>query len=229
MILGLILAIILTIIHLLSGTLVKFTKKYHEKLLSLSAGILIAILFLEILPSFTSKIILISPALFLLPLMGFVAFHSIRAYNIKHIETKKELRRRFRKSHILAFFIEHFTIGFTLVSFTSINPSIPVMLFMPFILLTISSSVILKIIDKTSKTSKPKIFLAFSTLIGAISGLVLALNPVIYLAALGYATGALFYIISRDIIPAEERKESMMFFYIGLILTVILILINIMY
>ncbi len=229
MILGLILALVLTIIHLLSSTLVRFTKKYHKKLLSLSAGILIAILFLEILPSFTSKIILISPALFILPLLGFISFHSIRAYNIKHIQTKKEFKARFRNSHMLAFFIEHFTIGFALVSFAEINPQIPIMLFMPFVLLTISSSVILKIIDKTSKTNKPKLIFVFSTLIGALAGLLLSLNPIIYLAALGYATGALFYIISRDIIPAEERKESMLFFYIGLILTVILILTNIMY
>ena len=90
MILGLILAVILTVLHLISGVFVKFTKKYNSKLLSFSAGILISILFLKILPTFTSKIMDISLALFLLPLLGFVAFHSIRAYNIKHIKTKKK-------------------------------------------------------------------------------------------------------------------------------------------
>ena len=225
MILGLILAFILTLLHFASGFFVKFTKKYNPKLLSFSAGILIAILFLEIFPSFVEKIIPISPALFILPLLGFVSFHSIRAYNIKHIQTKKALKKRFRKSHILAFFIEHFTIGFTLVSLTIINPSISIFLFIPFILLTISSSIILNIIDKTSKTNIPKIILASSTLIGAIAGMILTFNNIIYLATLGYATGALFYIISRDIIPAEEKKENMVFFYIGLILTIILLLI----
>jgi len=223
MILGLILALVLTVVHLLSGFLEKFTKKYNPKLLSLSAGILIAVLFLEILPSFTSRIMLISPILFILPLLGFVAFHSIRAYNIKHIQTKKELNARFRKSNILAFFIEHFTIGFALVSFTTISPSISLILFLPFVLLTISSSIILKIIDTTSKTNITRIVLTLSTFIGAITGILLSFNSIIYLAALGYATGALFYITSRDIIPAEERKESMIFFYIGLILTIILL------
>jgi hypothetical protein len=225
MILGLILALILTLLHFASGLFVKFTKKYNPKLLSFSAGILISILFLEIFPSFVEKIIPISTSLFILPLLGFVAFHSIRAYNIKHIQTKKELKKRFRKSHILAFFIEHFTIGFALVSLTIINPSISIFLFIPFILLTISSSIILRIIDKTSKTSMPKIILASSTLIGAVVGMFLSFNSIIYLATLGYATGALFYIISRDIIPAEERKENMTFFYVGLILTIILLLI----
>ena len=223
MILGLILALVLTVVHLLSGFLEKFTKKYNPKLLSLSAGILIAVLFLEILPSFTSRIMLISPILFILPLLGFVAFHSIRAYNIKHIQTKKELNARFRKSNILAFFIEHFTIGFALVSFTTISPSVTLILFLPFVLLTISSSIILKIIDTTSKTNITRIVLTLSTFIGAITGILLSFNSIIYLAALGYATGALFYITSRDIIPAEERKESMIFFYIGLILTIILL------
>ena len=225
MILGLILALVLTVVHLLSGFLEKFTKKYNPKLLSLSAGILIAVLFLEILPSFTSRIMLISPILFILPLLGFVAFHSIRAYNIKHIQTKKELNARFRKSNILAFFIEHFTIGFALVSFTTISPSISLILFLPFVLLTISSysSIILKIIDTTSKTNITRIVLTLSTFIGAITGILLSFNSIIYLAALGYATGALFYITSRDIIPAEERKESMIFFYMGLILTIILL------
>lgn len=223
MILGLVLALILTVIHLLSEYFIKFTKKYNPKLLSLSAGILIAVLFLEILPSFTARIMLISPILFIPPLLGFVAFHSIRAYNIKHIQTKKELSIRFRRSNILAFFIEHFTIGFVLVSFTTINPSISLILFLPFILLTISSSIILKIIDTTSKTNITRIILTLSTLMGAITGILLSFDPIVYLVALGYATGALFYITSRDIIPAEERKESMIFFYIGLILTIILL------
>ena len=114
MFIGIYLAIILSILHYTSSVFVKFTKKYSPQLLSLSAGVLLSILFLEFIPIFTKDVMQTNTLLFLLPLLGFVAFHSIRTYNFKYIKTKKELKTRFRKNHILGFFIEHFILGLAL-------------------------------------------------------------------------------------------------------------------
>ena len=227
MYIGIYLATILSILHFISGIFVKFARKYKYKLMSLSAGILLAILFLELLPNFAKEALNTTHLLFLLPLMGFVAFHSMRSYNYKHIKTKKELKSRYRKNHILAFFIEHFILGFTL-TITFKNPTISLLLFLPFVLLTISSSILLNIIDKTSKTLNMKLFLGSSTIFGAIFGTLFSFNKILYLGAFGYAIGALLYIIIRDLIPIEEKKENILFFGIGLISTSILLLIKVL-
>jgi hypothetical protein len=223
MFVGIYLALILSIIHFVSDIFIKFTKKHIQKLMSLSAGIILAILFLEILPSFAIGALETNYLLFIFPLLGFAAFHSIRAYNFKHIQTKKELKARFRKNHILAFFIEHFILGFALtLSFK--NPVISILLFLPFILLTVSSSILLKIIDKTSRGDKTRMILGSAPVLGALAGTFFSFNQVLYLGALGYIMGSLFYIVSRDIIPVEEKKEDSVSFFIGLIATSILLL-----
>jgi zinc transporter ZupT len=224
MYLGIYFAVILSIIHFISEYFANFTKKHIMKIMSLAAGILLSILFLEMLPIFTNLVKDTDPLLFLFPLMGFVGFHSIRAYNFKHIKTKKELKARFRKNHIIAFFIEHFILGFML-TLTFRTPLVSILLFLPFILLTVSSSVLLKIIDKTSKTAMPKLILGSSTLLGALVGTFFSFHKVLFAAAFGYALGSLLYIVSRDIMPQEEKKENLTFFSIGLASTTILLIV----
>ncbi|MBT3690999.1 hypothetical protein HOG16_02020 [Candidatus Woesearchaeota archaeon] len=225
MYIGIYLALILSMFHFISGIFVKFTRKHISKLMSLAAGILISIIFIEMLPEFARQALETNYLLFILPLMGFVAFHSIRAYNYKHIKTKKELKGRFRKNHILAFFMEHFIIGFILtISFKT--PVVSLLLFLPFILLTISSSILLRIIDKTSKSNILKLALGSSTLLGAITATLFSFNELFYIGSFGYVLGSLIYIVSRDIMPAEEKKESLLFFVIGLIFTSALLLIK---
>tara|TARA_Y100000310_G_C20695761_1_gene825590 strand:- start:3663 stop:4349 length:687 start_codon:yes stop_codon:yes gene_type:complete len=225
MYIGIYLATILSILHFISGLFIRFTKKYQDKLLSVATGILLAILFLELLPNFAKEALSTNYLMFFLPLMGFVAFHSIRTYNYRHIKTKKELKSRFRKNHILAFFIEHFILGFTL-TLTFKDPIISLLLFLPFILLTVSSSILLDIIDKTSKKLNMRLLLGSSTILGAFVGLIFTLDNLLYLGTFGYAIGALFYIVIRDLIPAEEKKEKVLFFIAGLIITSILLLIK---
>lgn len=225
MFIGIYLALILSIFHFVSEVFVKFTRKHISKLMSLAAGILISVIFIEMLPKFAKQAFETDYLLFLLPLMGFAAFHSIRAYNYKHIKTKKELQGRFRKNHILAFFMEHFIIGFILtVSFT--DPVISIILFLPFILLTISSSILLKVIDKTSKSNSTKLLLGSSTLLGALFGTLFSFNEAIHIGSFGYVLGSLIYIVARDIMPAEEKKESLISFAIGLIVTAVILLIK---
>jgi zinc transporter ZupT len=225
MFIGIYLALVLSLFHFVSELFIKFTRKHISKLMSLAAGILLSIIFIEMLPEFAKQTLEINYLLFILPLMGFAAFHSIRAYNYKHIKTKRELKKRFRKNHILAFFMEHFIIGFIL-TITFKDPVVSILLFLPFVLLTISSSVLLKIIDKTSKSGAIKLILGSSTILGAIVGTLFSFNNMLYLGSFGYVLGSLIYIVSRDIMPAEEKKENLLFFAIGLILTAILLLFN---
>ena len=225
MFIGIYLALVLSIFHFVSEVFVKFTRKYISKLMSLAAGILLSIIFIEMLPKFAKLTLETNYVLFILPLMGFAAFHSIRAYNFKHIQTKKELKSRFRKNHILAFFMEHFILGFVL-TLTFKDPVVSILLFLPFILLTISSSILLKIIDKTSKSSTTKLILGSSTILGAIVGTLFSFSNMLYIGSFGYVLGSLIYIVSRDIMPMEEKKESLLFFAIGLIITSVLLLVK---
>jgi uncharacterized membrane protein len=223
MYIGIYLAIILSILHFTSSVFVRFTRRYSPKLLSLSAGILLAILFLEFFPTFSKQTLETNYLLFLLPLFGFITFHSVRTYNFKHIKTKKEFRARYRKNHMIGFFIEHFILGLALTLMFS-KPIVEILLFLPFVLLTISSSILLHIIDKTSKSVKNRLILGSSTLLGAVVGTLFSLDRLLYIGAFGYAMGALLFIVVRDIIPLEEKKGSILYFLVGLIISVAVLL-----
>jgi len=220
MFVGIYLALILSIFHFISDIFLNFAKKHIQKLMSLTAGILLAILFLEMFPTFAIDT---TPLLFILPLLGFTAFHSIRTYHYKHIKTTRGLKER--KPYLLAFFMEHFILGFAL-SLSFKNPVVPVLLFLPFILLTISSSILLNILDKTSKKKNTRIFLGTAPILGAIVGTTTSFSQALYLGSFGYIFGALLYIVSREIIPVEEKKEDARFFFIGLIFTSLLLLLK---
>ena len=202
--LGIYFALVLSIIHFISDVFANFTKKHIVKIMSLAAGILLSIIFIKMLPKFSELVTETDPLLFLFPLMGFVAFHSIRAYNFKHIKTKKELKARFRNNHIVAFFIEHFILGF---------------------MLTLTFKTPLVSIDKTSKTPITKLVLGSSAVLGALVGTFFSFNKVLFAAAFGYALGSLLYIVSRDIMPLEEKRENLTFFSIGLAATTMLLLV----
>ena len=209
-------AILLSILHLFSEFFTKLTKKYYKQLLSLSAGILLTIIFLELLPQVIEGTKTINDKVYIFLLLGFISFHLLEKEICHHIHNKQILQREIRNIHSLAFFLEHFIIGATLVLLTT---AISFIILIPFILLTISSSILLQVIHKTSRSKILKIILASSTTIGAITTTFLTPNSQVYYALFSFITGTLIYIVARDIIPQEEKIERTFFFLLGILIT----------
>src|SRR3989338_2736124 len=111
------LALVLSFVYILSSRFSRHAERYHEHILSLGSGMLLGILFAEILPSLISEgTAFLSPiAISTGILAGFVSYHLIEKYTYKHATSSKEITKDIGYLHIAGFFIDNFLEGFVLV------------------------------------------------------------------------------------------------------------------
>jgi zinc transporter ZupT len=216
-ILVLIIALILSVLHYLSEWISKFMENHHYRVLSLSAGTMIGLLFLVLLP----EIIHIStePVIFLLIVGGFTIFHLTEKFLYQHVTDKREKLKELKLLHATGFFIDHFILGFVLVTTLEITFALGFIILIPIFLHTLSSSIALDHIHEKAKTKVNKIVLSSSTFIGALVAILLEINETIQIMILAFIFGMLLYIVSRDVIP-REGKGSSNFFVIGLLIVI---------
>lgn len=216
-ILVLIIALILSVLHYLSEKISKFMEKYHYEVLSLSAGTMIALLFLVLLP----EILTVSdnPVMFLLILGGFTIFHLSEKFLYQHVTDKKEKLKELKQLHAAGFFIDHFILGFVLVTTLELTLALGFIILIPIFLYTLSSSIAIEHIHEKAKTKVNKIVLSSSTFIGALVAIILEINEILQIMILAFVFGMLLYIVSRDVVPKEE-KGTPNFFVIGLLIVI---------
>jgi len=97
------------------------------------------------------------------------------------------------------------------------------LVFVPFVLHTISSTLSLKHICRHFKASRLERFaLSTSTMLGAIVATLMNLQKAPFYLAFGFVMGMLLYVVVRDILP-QEREGKPYYFIIGVMLSMILI------
>ena len=84
-------------------------KKHHKQILSFSAGLSLAYIFLLLLPELYEGIEFAGKFLFVFVLMGTIGFHFAEKYIHQHVK-KQELVRDLRIVHSIAFFTYHLMI-----------------------------------------------------------------------------------------------------------------------
>ena len=218
-----ILAIILSIIHYFSEIVSEKVEKYHAQLISVSAGIVITLIFIEIIPELLRINQSLNDAVFLFMLLGFVMFHVSEKFLYQHIKTKKKLMKDLAELHFLGFFIDHFLLGFLLVlAITTI--SLGFLIFIPLVFHTIASSISLEHIHERTKYSlKSKILLSSSTTIGALIAFFLIPPSTVYLLLFALLTGSLLYISTRDMLPGGKEGNPL-YFLVGVLIMILLLL-----
>ena len=194
--------------HFISG----LAGKNRENILSFSAGLLISLLFLILVPD----LVLLngSHLIFLYMLIGFLLMHLAEKYIYKHITNKQELLEDLKILHIFGFGLDNFLVGFIIASVLEINLRLAIFLSIPLILQMLSSSFSLDSIDTQLNDRFSKILLSILPIIGAIVGLILEFEAFITSYVLAFVLGILFYMIIRDVIPQAE-KGSVSFFFVG--------------
>tara|TARA_Y100000310_G_scaffold203871_1_gene204133 strand:+ start:9042 stop:9728 length:687 start_codon:yes stop_codon:yes gene_type:complete len=216
---GIILALFLSIIHFYSNFLKNITKLKGRIFLSLSAGILITLIFVEMIPMIAEQA---SKTLFILMLAGFAVFHLVERHAYQHHHSIRKRIKEITNLHLYGFFFEHFIIGFFLVLILESSLTTGMIAIIPFILMTISSSISLEAIHKVTKKHKlKKIFLSSSTTLGAILATFLKVSPDFFYYSLSFIIGSIIYIVTKDIIPSEEKEKHAEFFVIGAIITLL--------
>lgn len=205
----LLVAIIISVVHYLSDKVSGFTEKHHYKLLSFNGGLFLALIFLVLLP----EVIVFSGSVsvYFLMLLGFVIFHLAGKFLYQHVRNKKEMLGELKVLHEVGFFLDHFMLGFVLVTAIDIDPTLGFLIAIPIFLHTVSSSISMQHIHERAKTGTNKVILSLSTLLGVIVAVMLVVERDVQGAILALLLGMLLYIGIRDFIPREEKGYPALF------------------
>ena len=197
---------------------------HRDSVLSFSAGLLISLLFLVLVPNIISMGV--SEFLFFLMLVGFLLMHLVEKYIYRHIMNKQELLEDLKVVHIIGFGLDNFLVGFIIASLVELDFSVVITLAVPLFLQMLTSSISLDSIDTRLNDKYSKIILSVLPLSGAILGIILELDQLLTNYVLAFVLGILFYMIIRDVLP-QGRKGSSVLFFAGNLITIFFFLFRI--
>jgi hypothetical protein len=202
-------SLLLSVIHYFSHRISKVMEIHHVDVLSFSGGLLVTMIFLVLIPEVVR--ISTSSTIFLFMLMGFIFFYLTEKYLYQHIKNKRQLLRELKELHAVGFFVDHYILGFILVTVLAIQGPLSFLILLPIFLHTISSSISLDHIHEKAKTHVNKIVLSISPLLGVLTALALDIEESVQALFLSFAIGMLIYIVNRDILPKDARGKPSLF------------------
>ena len=198
--------------------------EHRDAVLSFSAGLLISLLFLILVPDVIINGV--TEVLFLFMLVGFLLMHLVEKYIYRHVTHKQELLEDLKILHIIGFGLDNFLVGFIIASLVELDFSVVITLAVPLFLQMLTSSISLDSIDTRLNDKYSKIILSVLPLSGAILGIILELDHLLTNYVLSFVLGILFYMIIRDVLP-QGRKGSSVLFFAGNLITIFFFLFRI--
>jgi len=219
MVVGLILALTLSVVDFLTEGIFSKSSPSKMKFISISAGVSVSYIFLILLPEIYKGAMNINRLLFLAILFGFGAFHIIEKY-IRQNFVGPALRKEHRAVHSSTSFIYFFVVGFLLVKLAESDGSLSSMLlFIPIMLHIIIDS----LPRRHTKKHHLRALSASSPFLGAILATLIDVGKTGNVILLGIVGGALLYTVVRESLP-RDREGRPMYFITGLLLFTVLIL-----
>ncbi|MFO7991457.1 MAG: hypothetical protein R6U61_04075 [Thermoplasmata archaeon] len=212
-------AVFLSSLHFSCDKLPMCISRSHIRLLSYGGGSLLAIIFLVLLP----EVVHSTPTVIVYPLMliGFIVFFVSEKYLYQHVKDVKVLEEELYHLHVAGFFIDHFIKGFILVTIIKLEPILGLLTAIPFFIHTLSSSIALEQIHKSSERTIDKIVLSSSTVVGTLVGIFFEMSVHMERSILAFVVGMLLFMVSRDILP--KKKEGRPFYFLLGVVTVFII------
>lgn len=198
----------------------------HELLLSLSSGMLISIIFVEILPRLYSSSYQNGPEIYLGIVLGFVMYHIVEKYLYQHGKEHYALRKRLTLFHLSGNILENFLKGFMIVYIFTLE-SLDIVRFFalfPFFTENLARGVILG--HKSIRLNLSLSFalsIAVAFMLGASLAFFLPFHSEYFHWVFSFAVGAFIYFVIRDELPHGTSGKPT-FFAIGAILTVLFVL-----
>ncbi|MCR4368983.1 MAG: hypothetical protein NUV67_03695 [archaeon] len=213
--LELLLASVMSILHFYSESVSAKVERFHNELVSFSAGLFITQIFFYLMPEFFKGTEILGDNVFLLLLFGFVSFHLAEKYVYQHVKNKNKLLKDLGEIHAAGFFIDHFVVGMALVfAFSTTNVIFGLLIFIPLLLHTLSSSIAMTHIDEHFDQSKiVNSLLSIAPLLGVIFAGLLNPDRLFYHVVFSFVIGALLYVVIRDMLPQKEEGNSRYFLY----------------
>lgn len=201
--------------HRISG----LAGKNRDNILSISSGLLIALLFLILFPSLNYNDG--NGIIFFFLLIGFLCMHFIEKILYKRVKNKQKLLEDLKIAHIVGFGLDNFLVGFIIATLAKTDIIIALELSIPFFFQMLTSSISLDSIDVRLKSRFSKILLSILPLMGAIIGILMELDDFLTQTVLAFTLGILLYMVVRDVIPQGKRGSPLLFF-IGNVISIIL-------
>jgi hypothetical protein len=228
MILAIILSGFIAIAHYFSDRLCVLCRKFWTSITSLSAGIAIVYVFMNLYPEFYRAARFVSPFIFTSVFLGFSLFYLVDKeiyQKIKHEEVPRDIEL----AHGYGLTVYYFVVGIALVRLLNISTREGVLFFIPvFIYAGLSTMAAHGIHGMHSPPYKVLTPLHFLQAFGVIAGTVVAsfLNiPESFLLYLtGLVVGILTYVIIRDMLPGGKKGKPL-FFILGALIYLVLIII----
>lgn len=199
----------------------------HEFLLSLSSGMLVSIIFVEILPRLYSvHPYQNGPEIYLGIVLGFVIYHITEKYLYQHGKEHYAIRKKLTQFHLSGSILENFLKGFMITYIFTLESLNVVRFFalLPFFTENIARGIILG--HRSSKLNFTTSFIlsiVVAFLLGASIAYLIPVHSEYFHWLFSFAVGAFIYFVIRDEIPHGARGKPI-FFTIGAILTVLFIL-----
>ena len=218
---AIILAILIGIAHFFSEKICKICSPYFKEIISLSAGISITYIFLDLFPQFSSQVIQLNEFLFLSLLIGFVVIHLIEKYVYQHI-VKKQIKRKLGVINQIFSVIYHIILGTVIYNFSQQNIEKVLLLFVPIFIFTAVSTLPVS----QHPSNRVNFLVSLSTLIGVLLAIFLfiRISPLVLTGLVGFVIGSLLFSVIRHSIPVGVEGKPLFFVLGVLIYTPIVIL-----
>ena len=219
--LAILFALVLSIAHYLSEEF--HVKKNKQKIISFGAGVLLAYVILDLFPKLVVAGELANNFLFLFVLLGFSLLHLVEKYIYQHSAKEKRLKE-LREAHSISFFIYYLIIGIILFNTVTNNVLQGLLLFIPLLFHTTLGTVSFHQIHYSIAEKKSaKLILSLSPLIGVLLASYIKFSPLINQSLLSLISGVFLYIVTREVIP-KENKGNPLDFILGMSVYTILII-----
>lgn len=225
--LALIFAIVLALIHFLIEKSAHKYKRAEEQITSLSLGVFITFIFLDLMPRMYQADTGIGQNIFLIMLWGFILFYIVEKLIYKHSKKYSLVYKELNEVDLVAFFIDHIIVGLALiVLITDTNFLVSIFILIPFLFHMISSSfAVHQVYHKIRVKSNTRILMSASVLMGAVLGVIIGITTTIFNILLAFLIGSLLYVVIKDMLP-KYRKGHPLYFVLGNILMLVILLLQ---
>lgn len=210
-----------SIVNFFSEVMSQRIEKHHSRILSLSAGIFLAYIFITLLPQALKSREVLGENVFSLILIGFIFFHALEKFLYQHVKNKSELLNDLSWLHATGFFLDHFLVGMILFFAANTDNLITgTIIAFPLLLHIVSSSISLAHINRHFEKQKSLLAaLSLAPLAGTLFAAYIDSFPHAYHAFFAISVGTLLYIVMRDVVPKEDG--SVLVFLLGIIISII--------
>lgn len=197
-------------------------RKYHFHLISLAAGLFLTYLFLEWIPQLAERAApLLGRQAYLFLFGGFAVFHLLEKHAYQH-DFARQRSRELSELHLAGFGLEGFIVGMLVVFLLGLKTTaVELATFLPFLLHSVSSSLILQHLEERIPQGNARYLAAFPFL-GALFATFVPLSEAFFYSLFSALVGALLYVAIRHALPPGKQGNKALF-VIGALFGVILL------